>query len=75
MQAKPGIYQHYKGGRYEVLGIAKHSESLEDLVIYRALYKNSISELWARPLSNFLDPVTLDGKKTERFKYLGPREV
>jgi len=47
-----GKYKHYKGGDYEVMGIAKHSEALEDLVVYRALYGNH--DLWVRPLNNFM---------------------
>ena len=53
---KNGIYQHYKGNKYEVIGIAKHSETLEDLVVYRALYDNKVSQLWVRPLKMFTYP-------------------
>ena len=68
MQIEPGIYQHFKGKKYRAIGIAKHSETLEDLVIYEALYDNNISKLWARPVSIFLDEVELGGKKVPRFK-------
>ena len=66
-----GEYQHYKGGQYEVIGIAKHSETLEPLVIYCAL--NDLEEtgrdvLWARPLSIFLEEVEVGDKKIPRFK-------
>lgn len=66
-----GVYQHYKGKQYLVLGIAKHSETLEDLVVYCALYENQKSALWVRPLKMFLEEVMVDGKKTPRFKKMG----
>jgi hypothetical protein len=64
----PGIYEHYKGKRYRVLGIAKHSETLEDLVVYEALYANDTSKLWVRPLSMFRGTVTVDGEPQPRFR-------
>lgn len=66
---KLGKYRHYKGKEYEVIGVARHSETLEELVIYRALYDNF--DLWARPLKMFLEEVEVDGKKVPRFEYLG----
>ncbi len=70
---KLGKYQHYKGGMYEVLGVVHHSESLEELVLYKQLYVSNfpIGTLWVRPLKMFLESVELDGKKVPRFKYLG----
>lgn len=68
---KSGIYKHYKGKEYRVIGIAKHSETLEELVVYEALYDNELSRLWARPLEMFLDEVEVDGKKIPRFEYVG----
>ena len=68
-----GTYQHYKGGKYNVIGIAKHSESLEDLVIYEALYDNKVSKLWARPLAMFNDKIVIKGKQIERFKFIGDK--
>lgn len=65
---KLGKYRHYKGKEYEVIGIARHSETLEELVIYRALYGNF--DLWARPLVMFLEEVEIAGKKMPRFQYL-----
>lgn len=71
MKVKKGIYGHYKGKRYKVLGVAKHSETLEDLVVYEALYNNEMSKLWVRPLEMFTEEVEVDGKKQPRFRYLG----
>ena len=64
-----GKYEHYKGGQYEVLGIAKHSETREEFVVYKALYGGG--ELWIRPLKMFLEEVDFNGKKVSRFKYIG----
>lgn len=66
---KLGKYRHYKGKEYKVMGVARHSETLEELVIYRALYDNF--DLWARPLKMFLEEVEVNGKKVPRFEYLG----
>ncbi len=66
---KTGRYRHFKGHEYEVLGMAKHSETLEDMVIYRALYGRK--QTWVRPLSMFKGEVQKDGKKVPRFEYLG----
>lgn len=68
---KIGKYRHYKGGLYRVLGVVKHSESLEDLVLYEALYDNPRSKLWVRPLKMFVEKVEDSGKMLPRFKYLG----
>ena len=64
-----GRYRHFKGGEYEVLGIAKHSETLEEMVVYRALYGEGA--LWVRPASMFTQTVTLEGKQIPRFLYIG----
>lgn len=66
---KLGKYRHYKGKEYEVIGVARHSETLEDLVVYRALYSNF--DLWVRPLKMFLEEVEVEGQKVPRFKYIG----
>jgi hypothetical protein len=63
-----GTYQHYKGGKYTVLGVAKHSETLEDLVVYVILYENDLSALWVRPLKMFLETIVVDGAEVPRFK-------
>ena len=66
---KMGRYKHFKGNEYEALYIAKHSETLEELVIYRALY--GAGELWARPASMWNEEIERDGKKIKRFTYIG----
>ena len=70
---KPGIYQHYKGKLYEVLGLAHHSETLEELVVYKALYPTQFGEnsLWVRPKVMFLENVSVEGKPVPRFKFVG----
>lgn len=70
---KKGFYEHFKGKRYEVIDIACHSETMEPMVIYKALYKGDFPEgsLWVRPLSMFQETVTRDGKTMPRFRYLG----
>jgi len=63
--ARPGRYRHYKGGEYEVLGVARHSETLEALVVYRPLYNHS--GLWVRPHAMFFGTVELEGRPVPRF--------
>ncbi len=65
---RPGRYRHFKGGEYEVLGVARHSEGLEDMVVYRPLYNDS--GLWVRPLSMFTETVERSGTKQARFTFL-----
>ena len=65
---KPGIYQHYKGPKYRVYEVARHSESEECLVVYRALYGDF--GLWVRPLSMFIETVEVDGAVKPRFALL-----
>lgn len=64
-----GVYRHYKGNRYEVIGFAKHSETLEDMVVYSALYGKRGT--WVRPLSMWENPIEVDGKNVKRFEYVG----
>ena len=66
---KPGRYRHFKGKEYEVLGVARHSETEEKLVVYRALYSDF--GLWVRPVSMWNEAVERDGKTFRRFTYIG----
>ena len=66
---KPGRYRHFTGKEYEVLGIARHSETEEELVVYRALYGDF--SLWVRPVSMWNETVERDGKTFRRFTYIG----
>lgn len=61
-----GIYRHFKDGRYEVIGVAKHSETLEEMVVYRALYGDG--GIWVRPLAMWNETVERDGKIFPRFQ-------
>lgn len=61
----PGRYRHYKGGEYEVIGVVRHSESLEPMVLYRPLYDDA--GLWVRPYAMFLETVEVDGRLQSRF--------
>lgn len=70
-QVKAGKYQHYKGKLYLVVGEVKHSETLEDLVLYISLYDNPTSQIWVRPKAMFLEKVAVKGKRIPRFKFLG----
>ncbi|MDM3872320.1 DUF1653 domain-containing protein [Porticoccus sp. W117] len=63
---QPGRYRHYKGNDYEVIGVARHSETEEPLVVYRPCYGNR--DLWVRPLAMFTETVTVDGKPIPRFQ-------
>jgi hypothetical protein len=66
-----GVYEHYKHRRYQVVCVAMHSETLDPLVVYRALY--GTQELWARPKSMFTEQVTVEGTERPRFVYVGHR--
>ena len=66
---KPGRYRHFKGKEYEVLGVARHSETEEKLVVYRALYGDF--GLWVRTVSMWNEAVERDGKTFRRFTYIG----
>ncbi len=73
---KLGKYKHYKGKLYEVIGVGRNSETLEEVVVYKALYdsqefgKNSI---WVRPKDMFLEEVEIDGKKVKRFEFISDK--
>ena len=63
-----GVYRHYKGNQYEVVGFAKHSETLEDMVIYKALYNEHGT--WVRPVSMWDNDIEVDGKVVKRFEFM-----
>lgn len=69
-EVRTGRYRHFKGREYEVIGVAKHSETLEELVVYRALYGDN--GLWVRPRDMFLEEIQRDGRKFHRFEFTGP---
>ncbi len=71
-EIKKGIYEHFKGKRYEVIDIARHSETMEVLVVYKALYEGNYPEgsLWVRPLTMFQEMVTVGGKQVPRFRWI-----
>ena len=69
MDIKVGKYRHYKGNLYEVIGVANHSETLEKMVVYRALYGER--ELWVRPASMWNEEVNLGDKSVLRFTFVG----
>ena len=68
-ELKPGRYRHFKGNEYELLGVARHSETLEPMVVYRALYGER--GLWVRPTSMWSEQVERDGYCGPRFTYIG----
>jgi cyclomaltodextrinase len=67
---KPGKYRHYKGKEYEVISTARHSETLEEMVVYKALYQKEGENLWVRPVKMFLEEVEVEGKMVKRFTFL-----
>lgn len=71
MAIETGLYKHYKGNLYEVIGIAHHSETLEQMVVYKALYDTpdfGYGAIWVRPLSMFNETVVVDGVEVKRFE-------
>jgi hypothetical protein len=73
LKLKPGRYQHFKGKFYKVFGTARNSETLEEFVVYQALYTSKEfgkNALWIRPKKMFLEKITHEGKKVSRFKYI-----
>ena len=71
-EIRPGRYRHYKGKDYEVIAVARHSETEEEMVVYRTLYGDF--GLWVRPLKMFTETVSVDGQEVPRFKYVGEME-
>jgi hypothetical protein len=69
-EPRPGRYRHYRGRYYEVVGLARHSETEEELVVYRPLYP-ATWPLWVRPRAMFFETVLVDGQEVPRFAYVG----
>lgn len=69
---KPGVYKHYKGNLYEVLAVARHSETEEQLVVYKALYGDR--RTWIRPLAMFCEEIEQDGERLPRFQFIEDSE-
>lgn len=69
MEIKKGKYRHFKGKEYEVIGVARHSETLEETVVYKALYGEG--GLWVRPASMWNEIVRHEGKEVKRFEFIG----
>ena len=67
---KPGRYRHYKGKEYLVIGVARHSETMEELVVYRTLYGDY--SIWVRPQAMFLETILINGQTAPRFAYIEP---
>lgn len=70
---RPGRYRHYKGNEYTVLGVARHSETLEEFVVYRQEYGDR--GLWVRPAAMFVETVIVDGQAVPRFALIRPESV
>jgi len=68
-EPKPGLYRHYKGNDYRVVGLARHSETLEPMAVYEALYGEG--GLWVRPAGMFMETVEIDGERLKRFTRVG----
>ena len=67
-ELRKGLYRHYKGNDYQVIGVAGHTETGEPMVVYKALYGEMV--LWVRPLSLFIEQVTIDGVNQPRFEFV-----
>lgn len=72
-ETRPGLYRHYKGLLYEVLGTARHSETLEPMTLYRALYGER--GLWVRPAAMFAEEVVIDGVRQPRFSWISEQNT
>lgn len=67
-----GIFRHYKGGYYEVIDVARHSETLEDMVIYREIHDKAT--LWVRPFQMFFETIEIHGRKQSRFEFIKDKD-
>jgi hypothetical protein len=63
-----GLYKHYKGTIYEVIGVARHSETLEELVVYKTTEQSEGKNVWVRPLTMFMETIIVDGAEVKRFE-------
>jgi hypothetical protein len=70
-EVKPGKYLHYKGKYYQVICVAKHSETLEEFVVYVCLYDNPNGQMWIRPAKMFTEMIKVNGEKVPRFRFVG----
>lgn len=73
IETRPGLYRHYKNLPYEVLGTVRHSETLEPMTLYRALYGDR--GLWVRPAAMFQEEVVVDGRRQPRFTWIGETDA
>lgn len=72
MDIQLGVYVHYKGNRYQVIGVAKHTETMEDMVVYKSL--DDEAKIWVRPLAMFQEKVVIDDVDQPRFKFVGDNQ-
>ena len=72
---KLGLYRHYKGGHYKVLGTCLHSETKEELVLYESINGDGITKYWVRPIEMFLEEIEVLGQKIPRFSYIGNQKA
>ena len=70
-KVKKGIYRHYKGKKYRLIDMVRHSETLEEMVFYETLYENELCQLWVRPKDLFFSKIEIDGKLMDRFEFIG----
>jgi hypothetical protein len=68
-----GKYKHYKGNLYHVHGVVRHSETLEEFVMYETLYENKLGKMWVRPKEMFLENIIIDGVSRPRFEFIGEK--
>lgn len=71
LRVKNGVYRHFKGGHYLVIGVALHSETREEMIIYVRLYSRKGNPFFVRPIKNFLEKVECDGVLQNRFEFVG----